>query len=110
MVFDKPPPEPVIPADPWYQLMDVVPLEVQRKTLFYFFFSIVINLQLARQMTILAFGKYKAIQADEFLNLAWSKKEKEINSPNLLAMIRLYNKVKKNKRRIKFTFVPKIKS
>eukprot|EP01099_Mayorella_cantabrigiensis_P002786 TRINITY_DN2238_c0_g1_i1.p1 TRINITY_DN2238_c0_g1~~TRINITY_DN2238_c0_g1_i1.p1 ORF type:complete len:767 (-),score=215.63 TRINITY_DN2238_c0_g1_i1:41-2341(-) len=49
--------------------------------------------ELARQLTLLEHRLYKAIQPKELLHQAWSKKDKETRSPNVLSMIRMFNKI-----------------
>jgi hypothetical protein len=48
-------------------------------------------LELARQITILEKGYLDCLLPQELLNLAWTKKNKEVLAPNLLQMIRFSN-------------------
>lgn len=50
-------------------------------------------LELARQITIIEKAYLDALRPQEMLNLAWTKKNKEILAPNVLAMIRFSNYV-----------------
>jgi hypothetical protein len=49
--------------------------------------------ELARQMTLLDYELFQRIRPCEYNNLAWTKKNKESLSPNLLRMIRRFNEV-----------------
>jgi len=51
------------------------------------------ELEIARQLTLIDFEKFKSIQPRECLNQAWSKKDKEKRAPNIIAMIEQFNKV-----------------
>jgi hypothetical protein len=48
-------------------------------------------IEVAKQLTLLEFNNYKAIQ--ELLNQAWNKSDKEINAPNIVNMIKRTNAV-----------------
>jgi len=52
-------------------------------------------LEIARQLTISDYNMCKAIEPREFLGLAWTKKDKDKRSPNLLKMINQFNMVGK---------------
>jgi son of sevenless-like protein len=75
-MFSKPAPEPILPRD-----------------LNSFVFEELDPLEIARQLTLIEYSIFKTIQPKEFLNQGWSKSKKEINSPSILSMIRLFNKV-----------------
>jgi son of sevenless-like protein len=49
--------------------------------------------ELARQMTLLDYALFQKIRPSEYNNVAWTKKNKEIASPNLLRFIRRFNDV-----------------
>lgn len=49
--------------------------------------------ELARQMTLLDYALFQTIRPSEYNNLAWTKKNKETISPNLLRFIRRFNEV-----------------
>jgi len=47
---------------------------------------------MARQLTIIEYDIFKSIHPKECLNLNWTRKSKEVKSPNVIKMIRLSNK------------------
>lgn len=49
--------------------------------------------ELARQMTLLDYALFQKIRPSEYNNLAWTKRNKETTSPNLLRFIRRFNEV-----------------
>jgi len=73
------PPKPIIPAvqssDPKFSVLDWDPLEI------------------ARQLTLVEFTIYKTIQANELLDLHWTKKDKAEKAPNILNMIHTSNRI-----------------
>ncbi|KAH3762319.1 Ras guanine nucleotide exchange factor Q [Pelomyxa schiedti] len=74
-VFSQPPPASILPptARPGFEDMD--PIEI------------------ARQLSLMEFDIFRTIQAKEMFSLSWSKKDKELKSPNLLAMIHKFNTI-----------------
>jgi len=50
-------------------------------------------LEVARQLTIAEFDIYRVIKPFECLNQRWTKKDKEAEAPNILAMIERFNHV-----------------
>jgi len=73
--YTEPPPEPILPKGPRPGFLDIHPMEI------------------ARQMTIIESNIYRAIQPQECLGLAWSKKQAQEKSPNVLKMINRFNVV-----------------
>jgi len=80
-VFGTKAPEPILPPNfseliyPVVQLIEFDPVEI------------------ARQITIIESQMFREVRPQEFLNQSWTKKDKELRSPNLLKMIRLFNKI-----------------
>eukprot|EP01121_Diplochlamys_sp_Union-15-3_P001341 TRINITY_DN11168_c0_g1_i1.p1 TRINITY_DN11168_c0_g1~~TRINITY_DN11168_c0_g1_i1.p1 ORF type:complete len:471 (-),score=56.73 TRINITY_DN11168_c0_g1_i1:49-1263(-) len=50
-------------------------------------------LEVARQLTLIEYNLYKNIRPSECLNNSWNKDGKEVNSPNIIAMIQRFNEV-----------------
>jgi len=79
IIFTEPPPKPFLPptkkSSVALGLMDFHPEEI------------------ARQLTLIEYNLYKSIKPWEFFNQSWTKKDKEILSPNILNMIKRFNKV-----------------
>eukprot|EP00339_Tiarina_fusa_P025431 CAMPEP_0117002376 /NCGR_PEP_ID=MMETSP0472-20121206/4073_1 /TAXON_ID=693140 ORGANISM="Tiarina fusus, Strain LIS" /NCGR_SAMPLE_ID=MMETSP0472 /ASSEMBLY_ACC=CAM_ASM_000603 /LENGTH=1327 /DNA_ID=CAMNT_0004702717 /DNA_START=12 /DNA_END=3995 /DNA_ORIENTATION=- len=71
--FTEPPPEPILPKVPRPSFLDIHPMEI------------------ARQLTIIESQLYRAILPQECLGLAWSKKNAQERSPNILKMINRFN-------------------
>jgi len=69
------------------------PLISNKLTLETFKFEEVNELEIARQLTIMDFEKFRSIQPRECLGQAWSKKDKAERAPNIIAMIEQFNKV-----------------
>jgi len=81
-IFSTPPPKPILPnvkkssaSSNSFGLMDFNAEEI------------------ARQLTLIEFNLYKAIKPWEFFNQSWTKKNKEQLSPNIIAMIKRFNRV-----------------
>ena len=49
--------------------------------------------EIARQLTLIDYELFQRIRPSEFNNLAWTKKNKEVDAPNLIRMIRRFNDV-----------------
>lgn len=73
-LFTDPPPTPIMPATGRFTFLDLNPVE------------------LARQLTILEHGLYRRIRPFECLDKGWTLKDKELRSPNVLRMVRLFNR------------------
>ena len=71
-----PPPESIVPSifsKDHIEIIDLHPLEV------------------ARQLTLLEFDLFTAIEMSELMGLRWNTPEKEVVSPNVMKMIRRFN-------------------
>jgi len=79
IMFDQEAPKPILPKTPSNGI---------RLT-----FEDVHVLELARQLTLIEYDLYRKIFPKEFLSLSWQKPDKDIRSPNLLAMIRNFNQI-----------------
>jgi len=75
-IFSAPAPKPITPSE-INNLLDCDPKEI------------------ARQLTLMDYNLAKVVQPKECLGMAWTKKDKEQRSPNLLKMIERFNKVSK---------------
>lgn len=77
LMFDQKPPKPFIPMNlkSTMTILDLHPEEV------------------ARQMTIIDSNLFRGIKPQEFLNLGWTKSDKETRAPGILAMISSFNHV-----------------
>lgn len=49
--------------------------------------------EIARQLCILEFQLFKQMSPKEFLNQKWNKPDKEINAPNVVAVIKQFNRM-----------------
>ena len=49
--------------------------------------------ELARQLTLIEYDLYRKIKPKECLNQKWVKGDKDVNAPNILAMIKRFNQV-----------------
>lgn len=49
--------------------------------------------EVARQLTIIEHSLFRALRPEEFLDLSFSKKDKELRAPNVAALIRRFNLV-----------------
>jgi hypothetical protein len=49
--------------------------------------------EMARQITLIDFELYRAILPSDFFNKAWTKKDKDVTAPNLMALIKRFNEV-----------------
>lgn len=81
-IFSTPPPKPMLPnvkktsaSSNSFGLMDFNSEEI------------------ARQLTLIEFNLYRAIKPWEFFNQSWTKKNKEQLSPNIISMIKRFNRV-----------------
>lgn len=50
-------------------------------------------IEVARQLTLMDFELYRAIRPRELIGLAWNGKRKKIDSPNVSAMIKRFNRM-----------------
>lgn len=66
-------PRPILPKDPTCDILDISSEEI------------------ARQLTIVEWETWKSIQPWECLSLAWMKKDKETQAPNVIKMIERFN-------------------
>eukprot|EP01129_Flabellula_baltica_P006757 TRINITY_DN2571_c0_g1_i1.p1 TRINITY_DN2571_c0_g1~~TRINITY_DN2571_c0_g1_i1.p1 ORF type:complete len:654 (+),score=119.58 TRINITY_DN2571_c0_g1_i1:53-2014(+) len=76
MTFSSSPPQPIIPKNiflPSLSWLDIDPVE------------------LARQLTLIDFGYFRAVKPTEFLDQAWSKARLKHRAVNLLACINRFN-------------------
>jgi hypothetical protein len=78
VIHNRAPPRPILPVNLTgaVGLVDLNPEEV------------------ARQLTLIEYDLYKAIKPWECLNQAWTKKNKEEKAPNILAVIKRFNRVR----------------
>ncbi|KAH3743003.1 Ras guanine nucleotide exchange factor Q [Pelomyxa schiedti] len=74
-IFSQPPPPSIVPSSARPGFEDMDPVEI------------------ARQLSLMEFDIFRTIQAKEMFSLSWSKKDKELKSPNLLAMIHKFNTI-----------------
>lgn len=79
IMFDQKPPKPYIPMNlkTTMSILDLHPEEI------------------ARQMTIIDSNLFRNIKPQEFLNLGWTKPDKETRSPGIIAMINMFNHISK---------------
>lgn len=56
-------------------------------------YSHTIAQEIAKQLTLIEWSMWEKIQPWEFLDVAWTKKDKEKRSPNILSMIERFNEV-----------------
>jgi len=75
-IFSEPPPQPILPkGNDWTANPDNIS-----------------HVELARQLTIMESAIFQSIKPYEFLDNAWSSKDKETKSPNLLRLVSHFNK------------------
>jgi hypothetical protein len=55
--------------------------------------KLIILEEIARQLTLMEFVLYRNIKPWEFFNQAWTRKNKETTSANVLKMIKRFNEV-----------------
>ena len=56
-------------------------------------FSLLDSLELARQITLIESELFRSLQPREFLNLAWTKPDKQKRAPNIWALTTQFNRV-----------------
>jgi len=78
VIFSKEPPKPIL-----------LPTKKSSASLALLDFS---SEEIARQLTLIEYNLYKSIKPWEFFNQSWTKKDKEILSPNILNMIKRFNR------------------
>lgn len=61
--------------------------------IFFFFVFQLHPIEIARQITLLEFDLYRAVQPSELVGCAWMKENKNKTAPNLLKMISFTNNV-----------------
>jgi len=75
------------PPDP------IMPLAFETLTVSSLTFLQIDPLEIARQLSMIEQKIYRSINPSELLNMAWQKKDKEIISPNIVALTKIFNKI-----------------
>jgi len=80
-------------SEPQRRFTQPAPKPILPKNLQSFTFNDLHAQEVARQLTLIEFDLFKAIQPKELLNQCWNKKNKQELAPNVVSMIKRFNDV-----------------